>query len=104
MFLCKRVGTTVAQRKKSEHLLRRNEWHTQPRAQMGKTLECGPFCLYRRVRDEQTVPAGKNVDQKLAVFCIEGRWGFRGATTRLAPLHLSGKEETGIRLHQQDAR
>ena len=38
MFLSKSLCMSIAERKKSEHLLRCNERYTQPGAQMGKTL------------------------------------------------------------------
>src|SRR6266446_7944924 len=59
-----------------------------------KPLKPTGSCLYRRVRDEQTVPAGKNVHQKLAVLCIKSYRGFRDATIGFAPLDLACEEET----------
>src|SRR6267143_4518924 len=96
MSLGKRLGMRIAERKKPEHLIRCNERHTQPRAQMGKPPESDPFCLYRRVRDQQAVPADENVHQKLTLLCIKGCWGFRDATIGFASLHLAGKEQPRV--------
>jgi len=61
MFLSKSLCMSIAERKKSEHLLRGNERYTQPGAQMGKTFESDPFRLYRGVWNEETGPASENV-------------------------------------------
>ena|SRR2546421_4200745 len=70
---------------------------------MRKALEGGPSWLYRRVRDEQTVPAGENVHQKFPVVCVKSCRRFPDPTIRFAPLDLTCKEETGVGFHQQDA-
>src|SRR5712664_3817899 len=99
MFLSERLRVRVSEGKKSEHPLRCNERHTQPRPQMRKTREGRPFSLLRRLRDEEAILGNQNVHQKPAVPCIKGLRRLGRMTIRPAKLYFPRKEKAGVRFH-----